>query len=450
MDEVEGPSDEVGLRLLDDARRRQLPDNEGVEDETSVLRAALAREHDARLRAECLSTMQAEVVQLALDLLVREPDLEGFFAGLTRNMVDETESNSCSVWLIDHDANRCSLWLAYMNDQVYTSRNGGLQSLNFPHEALAAHLFAYKPGWTETTEYDAADERLPIALRKFCPEDGVHGMFVTPLVIGGRTLGFFKLATASDAACNEARWWRHMLTEAIARQAALALHFSQVLETSRVEERRKAILEERNRLARDIHDNLAQGFGAILMQLQAAQREVDTALAPFAQKIETAIDLARTHMVEARRSVGALRPNVGDGESIGAALKRIGERVQMTSTVPIALELDELPRLGDVVEREIIGIVQEALTNAVRHSRARRITVKASAVRSIGIRMSVADDGRGFARDRNSSGFGMISMEERAERIGASLTVVTAPRRGTEIVLAWEPSSLPVQVHVAV
>ena len=96
---------------------------------------------------------------------------------------------------------------------------------------------------------------------------------------------------------------------------------------ARVEERRKAILEERNRLARDIHDNLAQGFGAILMQLQAAQRDVGTALAPCrAEASRRPIDLARTHMVEARRSVGALRPNVGDGEPIATALKRIGER----------------------------------------------------------------------------------------------------------------------------
>ena len=65
----------------------------------------------------------------------------------------------------------------------------------------------------------------------------------------------------------------HRADEAIARQAALALHHSRLIEQSRVEERRKAILEERNRLARDIHDNLAQGFAAILMQLQAAQRE---------------------------------------------------------------------------------------------------------------------------------------------------------------------------------
>jgi signal transduction histidine kinase len=117
--------------------------------------------------------------------------------------------------------------------------------------------------------------------------------------------------------------------------------------------------------------------------------------------------------------------------------------------MPIQLDLDELPRVGDVIEREIVGIVQEALTNAVRHARARKITVRASAVRSIGVRLAIADDGRGFGRERNPSGFGMTSMQERAERIGASLTIVTAPRSGTEVVLAWEPSAQPTHVHVA-
>jgi signal transduction histidine kinase len=220
-------------------------------------------------------------------------------------------------------------------------------------------------------------------------------------------------------------------------------------EQRRLEERRKTILEERNRLARDIHDNLAQGFAAILMQLQAAQREA-CALAPgVAAKLETAVDLARTHMIEARRSVGTLRPNVSDGEDVARALKRIADLAQRGTTVPIDINVEELPRFGDGVEREILGIAQEALTNAVRHSSARRITMRASSVRSIGFRLSVADDGRGIARERPSSGFGMTSMHERAERIGASLTIVTAPRSGTEVVLAWEPSALPTQVHVA-
>ena len=254
---------------------------------------------------------------------------------------------------------------------------------------------------------------------------------------------------APTAAEPETQWWRVALLEAIARQAALALHHSRLIELNRLEERRKAILEERNRLARDIHDNLAQGFAAILMQLQGAQREAGALPSAVATSIETAVDLARTHLTEARRSVGALRPNVGSDEDVAAALKRLADLSQRTTTMPIDLIVDELPRFGDGVEREIVGIAQEALTNAVRHSRARRITIRASTVQSVGLRLSVADDGRGIARDASTSGFGMTSMQERAERIGASLTIVTAPRNGTEVVLAWDPSSLPTQVHVA-
>ena len=83
----------------------------------------------------------------------------------------------------------------------------------------------------------------------------------------------------------------------------------------------------------------------------------------------------------------------------------------------------------------------------MRHARAQRITIRASTVNSLGLRLSIADDGRGIPRERASSGFGMTSMQERAERIGASLTIVTAPRSGTEVVLAWEPTALPTQIH---
>jgi signal transduction histidine kinase len=274
-------------------------------------------------------------------------------------------------------------------------------------------------------------------------------LVTTPLVLGGGNLGWMTVSSPGDSE-PDVQWWRVALIEAVARQAALTLHHSRLLESNRREERRKAILEERNRLARDIHDTLAQGFAAILMQLQAAQREAGGTLpVTVAAGIETAVDLARTHLTEARRSVGALRPNVGQGEDIASALKRLTDLGQRTAHTPIDLVVDELPRLGDAVEREIIGIAQEALTNAVRHSKARRITVRASAIQSVGLRLSVADDGRGIARDRSSSGFGMTSMQERAERIGASLTIVTAPRNGTEVVLAWEPSSLPTQVHIA-
>ena len=426
--------------------KRQPP--EATSSDPDVLRAALIREATEHRRAECRVKIQSEVVQLALDLLVREPDVEGFFGGLTKTMVEEGELHACGVWLIDDEHHRCDLWMAHLGDRQYTPKSDDWDTLELPRETLASHLFGYTPGWTQTVEYESTDSRLPEPVNEFNRQAGVDALLVTPLVLGSRNLGWVAITTFRIPECDG--WWRVALLEAIARQATLALHQSRLSEQSRLEERRKAILEERNRLARDIHDNLAQGFAAILMQLQGARREVGTLPAAIASSLETAIDLARTHLTEARRSVGTLRPNVGPGEDVATALKRLADLGQRTTGVPIEVILEELPRFGDGVEREMIGIAQEALTNAVRHSRARRITIRASTVRSIGIRLSVADDGRGIAGERPTSGFGMTSMQERAERIGASLTIVTAPRSGTEVVLAWEPSSLPTQVHAAV
>jgi signal transduction histidine kinase len=430
------------------------PPLELVSQDPEVLRAALVRENELRRRAECSATMQTEVVKLALDLLVREPDIEGFFGALTKTMVEESESHTCAVWLIDDAGERCELWLAYLKDRLFTPPKGGPAACEasdgkraFPCESMATHLFEYRPGWAHTIEYRGDDERLPAVIREFGVEHNWHNVVATPLTLGSRNLGWMTVCSFRASDEPETEWWRVELIEAIARQAALALHHSRLIEQNRLEERRKGILEERNRLARDIHDNLAQGFAAILMQLQAVRREP---LPPsVTATIETAVDLARTHLTEARRSVGALRPNVGSDEDVAAALKRLAALSQRTTTVPIDLIIDELPRFGDGVEREIVAIVQEALTNAVRHARARRITIRASTVQAVGLRLSVADDGRGIARDSSQTGFGMTSMQERAERIGASLTIVTAPRNGTEVVLAWNPSALPTQVHVA-
>ena len=429
---------------------------EAASGDPEVLRAALVRESRERRRAECRANIQTEVVRLALDLLVREPDLEGFFGALTKTMVEESESHTCAVWLIDESGERCSLWMAYVKDRLFTPpktagpcEGAGSDKGRFPCETMAAHLFEHAPGWTETVEYASNDPRLPERLREFGSQMAWDTIVATPLVLGGRNHGWMTVCSPPNSEPRN-EWWRVVVIDAIARQAALALHHSRLIDRNRQEERRKAILEERNRLARDIHDNLAQGFAAILMQLQAAQREAGSSLpANVEASVDTAVELARIHLTEARRSVGALRPTVGTDEDVATALKRLAELGQRTTNVPIELELEELPRFGDGVEREIVAIAQEALTNAVRHARARRIRLRASTVHSVGLRLSVADDGRGISREPSGSGFGMTSMQERADRIGASLTVVTAPRNGTEVVLAWDPASLPTQVHVA-
>jgi signal transduction histidine kinase len=425
---------------------RHRPPQEANSNDPEVLRSALLRESLERRRAECLAGMQADVVQLALDLLVREPNIEGFFGGLTKTMVEEGESCVCAVWLLNEERQQCEPWMAYIGDRLI-SRASECDTGTFPRAQLAEHIFSSKPGWTQTIEYAGDDARFPESIRDHNRDKGVVTLIIAPLLIGGRTLGWLT-ASNRNTTEYEGGWWRVVLIEAIARQAALALHHSRLIEQIRVEERRKAILEERNRLARDIHDNLAQGFAAILMQLQGVRRDAGAMSPTVAASLDTVIDVARTHLTEARRSVGTLRPNVGNGEDLATALKRLADMRQRTDGVPIDLLVEELPRFGDGVEREIMAIAQEALTNALRHARARKITIRAGLSQSVGLRLSVADDGRGIAREP-STGFGMTSMQERAEKIGASLTIVTAPRNGTEVVLAWEPSSLPTQVHVA-
>ena len=421
-------------------------------DRLSRLQDALEQEQRQRRRAECTAHVHTDAVQLALDLLVREPDVAGFFRGFMKTLVDESDSTACSVWLLDDDDTQCKLWIAYCQDGFVDGNSTDLPVSPETRAALAEHMVSYKPGWTHTIEYAQDDGRLSPSIRAFTHHKGVHSFVVAPLVLPTRNLGWVALfncgtgegeyhAVGCGCGCGT---WRKTLIEAMARQATLALHNSRIVEQNRAEARRQAVLEERNRIARDIHDTLAQGFAAILMQLQAAQRSADTLPPNVKKTLDTAVDLARSHMVEARRSVGALRPHTSDGEGLGSALHRMTDLARRTSEMEIDLTVDELPPFISGVEREIIGIAQEAITNAVRHSRGRRIKVHAGAVRSIGFRLQVADDGRGIPKDQRGGGFGMTSMQERAERIGASLTIVTAPRFGTEVVVAWEPPSFSI------
>ena len=426
-------------------RQEGCPWSEPAEDLSALsmvaLKSRLLHETDERRRAQCMAKIQSHAVQLALDLLVRAPDPEGFFRTLLKALLDQTESSSCGVFLLNEEATECGLWMAYVADHFYAEGVEGWDAA-LPRREMAAHLMAYKPGWAETIEYSGNDERLPESVRTFNRSIGLESLAVVPLKLPTRNLGWLALSTGE--APIEYAPWRRAILEAIARQATLALHQARLAEQNLAEARRQAVLEERNRIARDIHDTLAQGFAAILMQLQGMQRSAGSLPSHVGKSLETAIDLARTHMVEARRSVGALRPQDGEPGDVVAGLERTADLARRTTDIPIELVIDELPALGAGVEREVIGIAQEALTNAVRHARARKIRVHATASRSLGLRLSVADDGRGIAKEQFGAGFGLTSMQERAERIGGSLTIVTAPRAGTEVVLAWEPPAFSI------
>jgi signal transduction histidine kinase len=419
-----------------------LPVESSADLDLAQLQAELSEIRDDKMRAECMAAIQRDAVQLTLDLLVSHPDLRGFFRMFIKRLVDEVGAHACGVWLFDEPTNNCDLWMANIGGDTLTADSPGWASLDLPRESMARHLMATNEGRSTILEYLGDDERLPEPVRAFNRAAGVQTLQIAPLNLAAKTMGWIAISSVESSMC-ECRWLGAVL-DAASRQATLALYYSRMAEQNLFEARRQAVLEERNRIARDIHDTLAQGFGAILMQLQAAQRGVADFPPAVVKNLETAVDLARTHLVEARRSVAALRPQSDQQEHLGAALQRMVDLAQRTNDVPVDLVIDDLPAFDAGVEREIVGIAQEALTNAVRHAHARRITVRAGAVRRVGFRLSVTDDGRGIARDRGTSGFGMTSMRERAERIGAELTFVTAARAGTEVVLAWQPAAFAI------
>ncbi len=195
-------------------------------------------------------------------------------------------------------------------------------------------------------------------------------------------------------------------------------------------------LEERNRLAREIHDTLAQGLSAITLQLETAdaQLEAGVHVDRAAPAVRQALALARANLEEARRSVLDLRAVPLEGRTLSEALKDLTRASADRSGVPIEFELRGGVRpLPLRVEVGVYRIAQEALTNAVRHAHAGHITVRLIA-QPDQLELTIADDGRGFdvsqlPKDR----FGLLGLNERTRLLGGQLRLRSAPGAGTQV-----------------
>lgn len=199
-----------------------------------------------------------------------------------------------------------------------------------------------------------------------------------------------------------------------------------------------SILEERNRMAREIHDTLAQAFTGILAQVGAANQVLTDDLEATQAHLDLIKELARTGLVEARRSVVALRPQLLEEGSLQSALHRLVAQIRTAANDTTLY--DEIKgavyALPSEVESNLLRIGQEALTNATRHAHADEIRVELVYNRDQ-VCLCVKDNGRGFGVGSipSSEGFGLLGMSERAERIGAQLTIRSQPGQGTEIIV---------------
>jgi signal transduction histidine kinase len=197
------------------------------------------------------------------------------------------------------------------------------------------------------------------------------------------------------------------------------------------------VLAERNRMARDIHDTLAQGFTGVIVQLQAAEDARLRGLSKEADEhLHRAADVARESLSEVRCSVRALRPKVLEDNDWCEALEAVVAKTTAGTGLRSTFTVRGDPRpLPPEWQENLLRIGQEVLTNALRHARARHFKVQIVFGQDA-IRMGLRDDGCGFDPYLKSDGFGLLGVKERVERMGGQVTICSAPGEGSAVLIS--------------
>jgi signal transduction histidine kinase len=198
--------------------------------------------------------------------------------------------------------------------------------------------------------------------------------------------------------------------------------------------RAAGVLTERERLAREIHDTLAQGYTSVLLLLEAVQTALDTDPAAARRHLDRARATARENLAEARALVAELTPPDLSQTSLPEALRRIVERVDTEAGLRAAFEVAGTP-YGLPADHEVtlLRSAQEALTNVRRHAGAGRVEVSLAYAPG-GVSLRVRDDGGGFDVERSGEGgYGLAGMRARAGQVGGALSIVSAPGQGTAV-----------------
>ncbi|GAB2515353.1 sensor histidine kinase [Nocardia heshunensis] len=254
--------------------------------------------------------------------------------------------------------------------------------------------------------------------------EGVHGSDV-PLAVLISVIGliFSPIIGAAIRVAVEYGEQQAVLVEELARTRAEAERLS----------REAGQADERARLAREIHDTLAQGFTSIVALVQALEMEVEKDPVAARRHIGLIGETARENLAEARAMVVELTPAALTATSFVDSVRQQGERLSAETGISVTFRADQvLPVVGTVGEVALLRAAQEALSNVRRHSGASAVVVAVAAGDS-GVRLSVGDNGIGFSGGSMSAGFGLRGMRDRVEQIGGTLSVTSRPGGGTMV-----------------
>jgi len=196
------------------------------------------------------------------------------------------------------------------------------------------------------------------------------------------------------------------------------------------------VIEERNRMAREIHDTLAQQFAGILLHLEAANSLLDAEQQNISEYVTRAKVLAKCGLEDARRMLLGLRPKSLEGSQLCDALKRLAENFWRDCGIECSFCVrGRAYKLSETAENELYRVAQEALCNVRKHSRARSVSILLR-YRPDGVLLAIKDNGQGFVVKKpqaGANGFGLLAMSDRALRLGGKVDINSRAGAGTEL-----------------
>jgi predicted ATPase/signal transduction histidine kinase len=372
-----------------------------------------------------------EALRGCLDTLASAPELDDFLGQVMAVVTSHLGAIASTLQVLNVEQNTLTLELLFQDGRVMSAPEAkypaSLRSLSLDEQRLSN--FLDQP----TTLIHVEDPRSPVteALRVYLLDLGIKTLLIIPLTLGGQANGqlSFRFIEERDFGPEELE-----VARALAIQASLAIQLTRLAKTAR----QSAVLAERNELAGEIHDSLAQFFTGISMQLGAAMEVIEAGGGSVLGYVERAFDLAQFGVGEARRSAFSLQPKIIEESGLIEALQKMIERSNIPGRLRCNFHSTGVPEenLPPWVQQDLLRIAQEAMSNAVRHARPTVINVSLRC-NPPNLVLEVTDNGSGIADSlpARKEGLGFPNMRARAENIGAQLEVRTAKDRGTTIVV---------------
>jgi signal transduction histidine kinase len=377
-------------------------------------------------RVSSIATMEQQSAALramndAVLAIAAEATIEPMLQRLVHSARELVDAKYAAIGVPDGEGAFAQFITSGMSDELIAA----MGPLPRTHGLLGAML-------TSPVPYRTTDIRRDPRFRGWWPSahPQMRSFLGVPIVAGSGIVGALYLTDKVGAQEFDAD---QQLIEMLAVHAALAIEKTRLYERSR----ELSIVEERNRLARELHDSVTQKLFGVTLTAESAATVVERDPKEARQQIQRLQQLAREAMEELRSLIFELRPPEVETEGLAGALRKHVDVLQRVHghAVRLQVDCDAAPRAA--ADPEILRVAQEALQNALRHAAAEHIDVSLQTDNGL-LRLAVSDDGAGFdpadpaLRARR---LGLTSMEERARALGGKLSIASRPGEGTTVTL---------------